>query len=146
MEMNKLFALGILFLGGYVHAGTDRFGNVRAEVPRSSFTIGNESNVILASGSITTGEGGGVILRYIECFGANPSTITVYNSMVFDGNSSTATKYSYLPNNAQGSVKGFYGSVFISSVASYQKEGIAPCTIGWDYTTIPKWGGVGTNR
>lgn len=144
---SKLFALiGILFLAGPVFAGQDRFGNSRYEIPRTSFTLSSDRNVIIASAGVTQWESGygAIMIRSIDCSGVNPSTITVFNSIVFDGASSTAAIYQYNPSN--GKTDGFYGSVFISSALSYDKLGTAPCMIGWDYTTIPKFGGVGTGN
>jgi hypothetical protein len=140
-----LTGLFVVLSSSFLHAGTDRFGNVRSEIPRSSFTATANANVQIASAGVTQWESGygGIVLRYIECSGVDSSTITVFNSMVFDGQSSTATVYRYTPTANGGFSSPYYGSVYISSALSYDKKGLAPCTIGWDYTTMPKFGGVG---
>ena len=121
----------------------------RLGVPRSSFTSTADSNVLIASAGATQWESGygGIVLRYVACSGVANSTITVFNSMVFDGNSSTVTKFAYVPRldpslNAYETSAEHYTPIRVSSALSYYKQGLAPCVIGWDYTIIPKYGGV----
>ena len=143
---NKLLAVVAFFLFcGVVSA--DEYS--RLGVPRSSFTDTADVNVLIASAGVTQGEAGygGIILRYVACSGVVSSTITVFNSMVFDGNSSTVTKFVYVPRldsslNAYATSAEHYTPARISSALSYDKQGLAPCVIGWDYTVIPRYGGV----
>ena len=144
--MNKFCGVLFVFLFcGIVSAATnDRFGNNKNEIPRSSFTSSADRNVLIASAPVTFGQSGAIVLRYVYCTGVVSSTITIFNSMVFDGASSTKTSVIYAPTGF--SSQPLWGSVYISSALSYDKVGTAPCTIGWDYTTLPLFGGVGSEQ
>lgn len=151
MKINKILLSICFLLPTALHAaGADRFGNQSLEIPRSSWTTGNESNVLIATAGVAMSsvtsfgqEPGMIVLRSIVCSGSVASTVTVFNSMVFNGQSSTASYFSFVPGQTDSAQ---YASVLISSALSYQKIGLAPCLIQWDYTTAPKSVNVGIDK
>jgi len=144
---SKYIALGLLFLTSLSYGASDRFGNWRSEVPRSSYTTGNEQNVFIASvtqpnvdfASMTPTSGGSLIIRSVIFSGIVSSTITFYDGGIFDGNITTKTVLNYVP--IIGTVVGGIGGVpikvdldmYVSTSVAYSKIGLAPITIKWDW-------------
>ena len=91
--MKKLGILvGIILSATFSYAGQDRFGSMRKEVLRSSFTNSVDPGVNIASNTVpgwdvlkgsSTGYLG-FILRYVNCSGVNPSTITFFDTIIFN--------------------------------------------------------------
>lgn len=148
---NKLIAAVVLLFGAVnLHAATnDRFGNDRDEIPLSSFTATTDFNVLLASApsrystAIST-LGGSVFLRSVDCYGVIPTTISFYNTITFVVATTTRTKVVHIgavaPTLGVDSETHLKTSIWFSSGLMYSKTGLAPCTIGFDYTQRPPHG------
>ena len=139
--MRKLIVFLTAILGaGYLHAGQDRFGSMRPETPRSSWTASLDPGVIIATNP--TGGGQGFFLRSIYCSGVNPSTVTFFNAQNFGVALSTRDQVSYVPP-ASGVSAPFQirFDAFYSSGIAYIKNQVAavpvPCVIDWDYVADP---------
>lgn len=146
---NKILTGLILLIVGTAQAASDRFGNERDEIPRSSYTASNEKGVTIASAPVafvsgSTVASGGLVLRYVSCSGVNASTLTFVDAMVYNLNPSTRVVFAYQPVSPSAILGTPPAQVnynaFFSSAITYQKEGFAPCVSGWDYTTRPRHG------
>lgn len=135
-----LIAFGLLLACKVVHAGQDRFGSTRQEVPRSSFTASEDPGVVIASHP-TGGSLGPFILRTVYCSGVVASTITFYDTQKFTANPSTRDVFAYNPVTPLAilgtSPSQVDFSSYYSSGISYIKIGLAPCGIRWDYLVDP---------
>lgn len=144
---SKLMAVGLLFLGSVAYGSSDRFGNERAEIPRSSFTAGGEFNAFIASvtepnvnfATMTPASGGSLVLRGAIFSGVIPSTITFFDGGIFDGNITTRTILNYSPGGS-GIPTRVDLDMFISTGIGYSKVGLAPVTILWDWLSPRKTG------
>ena len=156
--MKQLLVLPILFFAFRLDAATsDRFGNSRREVFRSSFTdSNNDLKVMISSVSkywSDTGNRGSdtIYLRRAIISGVNPSTVTFYDVFHFNNPFSTAAKIMYNPELTGGTMMGSQVIDFdvpFSSGLSYSKveatnSGTVFLQILWDYSVPPIAGGVG---
>lgn len=134
--MKKYLLAGlILFSWSLSHAGQDRFGSMRGEIPRSSFTYSADPGVVVASNP--TNSGGFFVVRYAYCSGVNASTITFYDTQTFTVNATTKDVLSHQPTsptsfNGATETSIHFNTLYSSGIA-YIKTGAAPCGIKWDY-------------
>jgi len=120
----------ILFLTAFLasaeaYCGSDRFGNVRNEVPRTSFTQTTDryQNIV-----IVTTRTGLAFLKSVTCSGFASSTVTFYDTANFLVTTATRAKIIHL----EGELTDWSGGIAFSSAIMYSKEGLAPCFFGWD--------------
>ncbi len=139
---NKFFAMGLtLLLSASVHAASDRFGNERMEVPRSSYTDSEDLNLVISS--IPSNGVGSLVLRSVIFSGVDPTTITFYNANLFKASISTAMMLEYTPNFGASSGSGGIPvkvdlDMYISSAIMYRKiGGSAPVLIKYDWLANP---------
>lgn len=139
----KILAVALLFVAGGLHAASDRFGNERYEVPRTSFTESADNNVVISSVSAPD-FAGSFVLRSVIFSGLVSSTMTFYDDTEFNSGSVVRTKYIYVPGlgtTSDGKPVTVQADVFFSSGIVYKKEGTAPVQINWDYLSPGTWQG-----
>jgi len=140
---SKILAVAICLIGSAAFASSDRFGNDRSEILRSSFTNTVDISVLIASAPISYDRSGTLILKRVQCFGTTASTIT-FNDLIFASGASTRTVFIHQPAApllliSQQHTSAEFDMSF-SSGLMYHKLGLAPCTIHWDYTIPPPHG------
>lgn len=141
----KKALLSLLILTGltaFAHSAQDRYGSVRNEIPRSSYTSTADIGVTIASNVPTVGAP--MVLRSIVCSGVNATTVTVADATFYTPATSTKAVYIYIPSNPT-SILGspgnqIYYDTYMSSGIKYTKDGgNAPCHITWDFITEPRF-------
>lgn len=135
---NVIYALAIVSVGLFTsiaNAGQDRYGSMRPEIPRSSFTNSSDPGVVIASNP--TNSGGFFVVRYAYCSGVNASTITFYDTQTFTVNASTKDVLVHQPASPTALLgspaSDIHFNTLYSSGIAYIKTGSAPCGIKWDY-------------
>ena len=143
--MRKIFCASLVCLvSSFVYGATsDRFGNLRLEVPRSSYTETTDRDVLIAT--VTPQNTGAIYLRSVTFSGVTPSTISFYDTVTFQSDTSTRAKIVYpgVVGTSAVSPGTYWINQYYSSGTMYNKQGTAPCIINWDYSTPPRYGGVG---
>lgn len=145
----KLLILSFLFLTARAWAESDRFGNWRQEVPRSSYTETADKDVFIATvtelntlfATMTPTAGGDLVLRSVIFSGLVASTIAFYDDSQFNQFTTTRTKLIYTPQAGSGGAPvQIFTDVYFSSGILYNKIGLAPVQINWDWLTNRKSG------
>ena len=133
------YVLALLLIPCTLYAASDRFGSERRETPRSSFTNTTDVNVFISS--IPSDGIGTLVLRSIVYGGILPSTITIFDGMIFTGATSTAGIFVDIPV-AQGPIRPHEVNVdiYISSALAYDKKGLAPVIFKYDWLSPRKQG------
>lgn len=124
----KKIVLGLVFWGSLMsvsYAASDRFGNNRPEIPRSSFTVTEDAYIKISTSAH------GIVLRTVVVTSATAgSWIQFFNSTSAVLGTAGATRLEIITNTL-GDTGPF--DMYFSSGLAYRKNGTAAILIKWDY-------------
>ena len=121
MSKISILVLAVFLASAKAYCGSDRFGNVRGEIPRTSFTETTDKYQRLVT--VSTGTGW-AFLKSVTCSGVASSTVSFYDTVNFLVTTTTRTKIVHLGTGLTDWSRG----VAFSSGIMYSKEGQAPCS------------------